>query len=136
MKALTPYLSFNGNCREAMNFYKEIFGGNLEMMTWADAPPGSCADGAKDKIMHACLTNGAFNLMAADNPEKETQIGDSVHLTLNCESVAEIDKLFELLGTGGKTVMPLDNTFWGARFGMLDDKFGFHWMLNCPWEDK
>lgn len=142
MKPLTPYLSFSGNCREAMNFYKEVFGGKLEMMTWAEAPPESCGDGPKtnealkDKIMHGCLTNGDFCLMAADSPQGEPKMGDSVHLTVNCESIDEIDKLFKLLGTDGKTVMPLDNTFWGARFGIVVDKFGFNWMLNCPLEEK
>ena len=137
MKALTPYLSFNGNCREAMNFYKEIFGGKLEIMTWAEAPPESCGDdqksneALKDKIMHSCLTNGSFNIMASDLPQGEPKMGDSVQLTINCESTDEIDKLFELLASSGTTLMPLDNTFWGARFGIVKDKFGFHWMLNC-----
>lgn len=142
MKPLTPYLTFSGNCREAMNFYKEIFGGKLEVMTWADAPPESCGDdlktnhALKDKIMHSCLTNGAFSLMASDTPQGEPNIGDSIHLTVNCESTHEIDRLFKLLTTGGKTIVPLDNTFWGARFGVAVDKFGFHWMLNCPLEEK
>jgi PhnB protein len=141
MKPLTPYLSFSGNCREAMNFYKEIFGGNLELMIWGDAPPDACGgekakEAMRDKIMHGCLTNGSFNLMAADIPQGEPKMGDSVQLTINCESVEEIDGLFKTLSAGGKTMVPLDNTFWGARFGVLTDKFGFHWMLNCPLEEK
>ena len=136
MQALTPYVCFNGNCREAMNFYKEVFEGKLELMTWADGPHKDVSTGDPNKIMHGMLTNGSFNLMASDNPEGKAKFGDNVQLTINCESVPHIEKLFKALGTGGKTVMPLDNTFWGARFGMLTDKFGIYWMLNCPLEKK
>lgn len=141
MKPLTPYLSFNGNCREAMNFYKDVFGGKLEVMTWGDGPPEACGgpenrERLKDKVMHGCLTSGSLTIMASDTPQGELNVGDNIQLCVNCESDSEIDKLFKELGDGGKTIMPLDNTFWGARFGVVVDKFGISWMLNFQLEGK
>jgi PhnB protein len=140
MKALTPYLIFNGNCREAMEFYKQCFGGTLEMMTFADAPEEACPGGSKpteetrDKIMHAMLTNGDLMLMASDNPMGAPVVGDNISISIHPQSISETDKLFKVLSEGGKVTMPLANTFWGAYFGMLVDKYGFHWMLNCRLE--
>ena len=138
MKPLTPYLFFNGNCREAMEFYKDCFGGELEIMTYADAPEDACPGGdvqsVKDKIMHACLTKDDFILMASDNPMGAPVAGDNVSISIHCESIPQTQKLFEALGAGGEVTMPLADTFWGAHFGMLIDKYGFHWMLNCPLE--
>lgn len=136
MKPLTPYLFFGGNCREAMTFYKDCFGGELQVMTYEQGPEETCAPGEaeKDRIMHACLTNGDFVLMASDNPSGAPNNGDQVSITVNCESTDETDALFKALGDGGKVVMPPDNTFWGAYFAMLTDKYGFNWMLNCQLE--
>ena len=134
MKPLIPYLFFNGNCREAMNFYKQCFDGELQLMTYADAPADeNCnSKGAKDnEIMHASLTNGIFMLMASDWPEGGAKQGNNVSLNINCQSIAEIEKLFKALAADGEVVQALTDTFWGARFGMLVDKFGIHWMLNC-----
>lgn len=136
-----PYLVFDGNCREAMNFYEEVFGGNLEIMTFAEAPDevfdgGEDKEAIKDSIMHSCLTNGALCLMASDNSKGKPKTGDNVQLSIQCESVDVLDNLFDTLSSGGKSVMPPDNAFWGARFGMLTDKFGINWMLNCPLENK
>lgn len=135
MKAMTPYLFFNGNCREAISFYQSCFGGNLEIMTNADAPKNACPEGMKlvpEQIMHACLTNGDFILMASDNPMDKPKQGDNLSLSINCTSVDQTQKLFNDLAAGGKITMPLADTFWGAHFGMLVDKYGFQWMLNCP----
>lgn len=134
MKALTPYLFFNGNCREAMNFYQSCLGGHLEVNTFANAPDNACPGGEKvdpEMIMHACLSQGDFVLMAADNPMGKPIMGDNVSLSINCSTTEQTDKLFAALGVGGKVTMPLANTFWGAYFGMLTDKYGFHWMFNC-----
>lgn len=135
MKALTPYLFFNGNCREAMNFYQSCFGGNLEVMTNADAPKDACPNGMElipEQIMHACLTHSDFMLMASDNPTGKSNVGDNISLSINCTSIQQTEKLFKALSAGGKSTMPLADTFWGSHFGMLTDKYGFHWMLNCP----
>lgn len=135
MKALTPYLLFHGNCREAMNFYQACFGGNLEIMTNTDSPKDACPGGIKlasEQIMHACLTQGDFVLMASDNPMDKPKVGDNLALNINCSTIPETEKLFNALSAGGKVTIPLADTFWGAHFGMLIDKYGFHWMLNCP----
>jgi len=141
MKPLTPYLFFDGNCREAMEFYKSCFGGKLELMAYGDAPegnqcPGGDIESAKDKIMHGCLTEGTFTLMASDNPMGAPVRGDNVHLSVECETMPEIRKLFESLGDSGEILMPLEDTFWGAHFGMLKDRFGIHWMLSFPLENQ
>jgi PhnB protein len=140
MKALTPYLMFNGNCREAMEFYKQCFGGKLEMTTFSDAPEEACAGHTKpiietkDQIMHAILTNGDLMLMASDNPMGTPVVGDNISISIHPQSIPETDTLFKSLSEGGKVTMPLATTFWGAYFGMLVDKYGFYWMLNCQLE--
>lgn len=135
MNALTPYLLFNGNCADAMNFYKSCFGGQLELMTNESAPKDACPGGMKldpKQIMHACLTVGDLTLMASDNPMSKPVLGDNISMTIQCKTKEETDKLFKDLSAGGTVTMPLADTFWGAYFGTVQDKFGFHWMLNCP----
>ena len=139
MKPLIPYLFFDGNCREAMNFYKECFGGTLELLTYSDTPEDVCggpevSETDKNKIMHGCLTEGDFTMMASDNPMGATAVGDNISISIQCESVPQTQKLFNALAEGGEIKMPLADAFWGAHFGMLTDKYGFHWMLNCPLE--
>ncbi len=132
MKPLIPYLFFNGNCREAMEFYKDCFGGELASMPYSEAPPGNqCGDGDKDKIMHAMLTSGELTLMASDNPMAAPILGDNVHININCDTLDEIETVFKRLSAGGNVVQALHDAFWGSRFGMLTDKYGFRWMLNC-----
>lgn len=130
MKEVAPYLNFNGNCREAMTFYKKCLGGELNLMPFGDAPIETPA-GAKDKIMHSTLQVGNAYIMASDAmPGQATQAGTNVHLSINCESSAEVDKLFKALSENGRVTMPLQDTFWGARFGMVADQFGINWMFN------
>jgi len=133
MKNATPYLFFNGNCRQALDFYKKVFGGELHVMTYADAPKeagaGNMPEEMKSKVMHAKLTRGNFGFMASDTTEG-ANFGDNVYLCVDCESVAEIETLFKSLSEKGKVEMPLNDTFWGARFGTITDQFGIGWMLN------
>ena len=130
MKDITPYLTFNGTCRQAMTFYKDILGGELQLMDFASSPM-DVPDEAKNYIMHAVLTNNNVTLMASDTmPNQTVTNGNSVSLSINCQSVDEINQLFNSLAEGGQITMPLDDTFWGARFGMLIDKFGTNWMFN------
>jgi PhnB protein len=102
------------------------------------APDDACPGGTKptkdtkDKIMHACLTKDDFMLMASDNPMGPQVVGDNISISIHCKTIPQTQKLFKALGEGGKITMPLADTFWGAHFGMLVDKYGFHWMLNCP----
>lgn len=130
MKDITPYLTFNGTCRQAMTFYKDILGGDLELMDFASSPM-DVPDEAKNYIMHAILTSNGVTLMASDTmPNQAVTNGNSVSLSINCQSVDEINHLFNSLSDGGEITMPLEDTFWGARFGMLTDKFGTCWMFN------
>jgi PhnB protein len=143
MNNLTPYLFFDGNCREAMSFYKELFGGQLELMTYADAPPSrnpgeGCPDGVKDRIMHAMLKSKDLTLMASDTPNDDEPIekGNNVQLALTCESLAQIDSVFKKLSEKGTVNAPLHDAFWGSRFGMVTDRFGMYWMLSCELSKK
>jgi PhnB protein len=133
MAELNVYLTFNGNAREAMTFYQESLGGTMDINTFGESPGNEQMDEAtKNQVMHARLVNGDFLLMASDigtmHPHVTT--GTSVTLSLNCLSKEEIESAFAKLSAGGTVTMPLENTFWGATFGMFTDKFGMHWMLN------
>lgn len=133
MKALIPYLLFNGNCREVMNFYQSCFGGELALFTYGDSPENVRPKVAvNDQIMHATLKKDTFTLMASDWPGGEANQGNNVHLNIECETPAEIERLFIALSNEGKIIQALSDTFWGARFGMLVDKYGINWMLNYP----
>lgn len=125
-----PYLNFNGNCRDAMEFYHQCFGGDLQLMPFEGSPVDVPAEAAQ-KILHACLNSENFNLMASDCPPGvEVSFGSNVALSVNCESKDSAAHLFSKLSQNGSITMPLEDTFWGAYFGMLIDQFGMHWMLN------
>ena len=129
MQAIQPYLFLNGSTKQAMEFYAGVLGGTLNMMTYGEAP--NCPDGAADRIMHATLSAGALTIMASDPPpQAPVGVGGNFALSLNCESAGEQDRLFAALSEGGRITMPLQDTFWGARFAMLFDRFGTQWMLS------
>jgi PhnB protein len=132
MKDINIYLTFDGNCREAMKFYAKCLGGELQLMPFSEEMcGGKVPEDAKDKIMHARLTKGSMILMASDNPPgMPVRQGDNFSINLNCESQQEIEKLFEAIGEKGKTIMALQKTFWAESFGMLTDQFGINWMFN------
>jgi PhnB protein len=137
MKSINPYLNFNGNCREAMNFYKECLGGELELMTFGSNPGMEVSEKEKDNILHGKLTINGISVMASDGMESGKVInGTSVTLSIDCSTLEEIEKYFANLSKDGKITMPLQDTFWGARFGMLTDKFGIQWMLNFDKSQK
>ena len=129
---LEAYLFFKGNCREAMEFYKSVFGGELNMSTMGDAPdmPGM-PEVDKNWIMHASLEGGAVKLMASDSP-KASDKAAKVELSLTGTDAddAVMRKMFDGLADGGTVKMPLEKQFWGATFGMFTDKFGVSWMVN------
>jgi PhnB protein len=130
MPALNPYLNFDGDCRAAMTFYQACLGGELALQPFGAGMP-NLPPGAEERVMHARLSGGALLLMASDTmPGMPLQVGSNVWLNVNCESLEEIERLFATLGAGGTPVMPLQDTFWGARFGMLRDRFGVQWMFN------
>jgi len=129
---MNPYLTFNGNCREAMHFYKGILGGELNLQTIGESPMAVKLPAAmKDFILHAQLSKGALKMMASDMVAEPGLVkGNAVSLMLDCGSEAEIRSCYEKLSAGGKTDHPLEVTFWGAIFGDLTDKYGNHWLLH------
>jgi len=134
MQEVVTFLNFNGNCREAVEFYKKCFDAELYLLQYSEAPgdPVWATNEAKDRILHSSLTKGSTTiLMAADTmPGAPFQQGNGFSAMIRCESVPEIDALFAALAENGKITMPLQNTFWTPRFGMLTDRFGVQWMLN------
>ncbi len=131
MTQISPYLHFDGNCREAMTFYKECLGGELTLQTVGESPMASQmpAD-AQEKILHASLKNGGIALMASDMVGPEgVKKGNAVSLTLLCSSKAEIETFFSKLSAEGKVAHPLKEEFFGT-YGDLTDKYGINWMFN------
>lgn len=135
MASVNTYLNFDGNCGEAFDFYKSVFGGEYQArMTFGEVPGmGDVPAAQKNKVMHVALPIGNTLLLGSDwSPQFGTMIrGNSFAVTIQAESQAEADKLFQGLSEGGKVTMPLDMAFWGAYFGMFTDKFGINWMVNC-----
>lgn len=132
MKNLNVYLHFNGNCREALQFYKEALGGEIATMsTFGDSPVES-PEGTKDYVMHAEFKSDGIYFMASDTtPDNPVSPGSNVTLSINLSDKSEQTRIFGQLSAGGHVIMELQDTFWGAHFGMLSDKFGVNWMLNC-----
>jgi PhnB protein len=132
MAAIHAYLTFNGNCREAMTFYKECLGGELHLQTVGESPmAGHMPLRMKAHILHATLTKGGMILMGSDMVSEEgLRKGNTVSMALSLTSEEEIRYCYQKLSQGGKANHPLENTFWGALFGDLTDKYGHHWILN------
>lgn len=130
---MTPYLSFNGNCREAFRFYEKILRGKIAFMqTYGDAPPTEkMSPESRDKVMHVRLTVGDFVLMGSDAPPQYFSKPQGFSISLNTDDVAEAERLFNALADNGEVKMPLQETFWAKRFGMVIDQFGIPWMVNC-----
>jgi PhnB protein len=130
MKDINAYLTFNGNCREAMTFYQKCLGAELFIMPFSEAP-FEVPKEAKDRVLHAKITKGKAVLMASDSmPQQPFQPGTNFSVSIDCENNQEIESYFTALSEKGKITMPLQDAFWGARFGMLTDKFGINWMFN------
>lgn len=138
MTQIFTYLTFNGNCREAMLFYKDCLGGELTFQTIGESPLSEkMPEQMKDCILHATLTKDAMLLMASDMVSEKGLIrGNSVSLSLNCSSEEEIKLYYEKLSEGGTKNHALENSFWGALFGDLTDKYGNHWILNYDKKTK
>lgn len=125
---LDAYLYFRGNCREAMEFYKSIFGGELTLLTYEDTPVETGTD-MKGQIMHALLTGGDIRLMASDTAKASPKTA-KVSLALGGEDEAKLRDAFEKLGVGGEVQYPLKKEFWGDTHGGLTDKFGIDWLVT------
>ena len=132
MTKINSYLTFNGNCREAMTFYKECLGGELTLQAIGESPMADkLPKQMKESILHSALIKGPLTIMASDMVgEKGLIKGNSVSLMLNCSNEKEIRNYYEKLSEGGEATHPLEKTFWGALFGDLVDKFGNHWLLH------
>lgn len=139
MKSLSIYLSFAGQTEEVFTFYQSIFKGKLEMHRYKDMPNNEkMSPNDLNKVMHASLTLDNHQiLMGADWVDSmcgnnKLNVGNNFSITISPDSEAEADKLFmSLSANGGKAIMPMQKTFWNAYFGMLTDKYGINWMINC-----
>lgn len=127
---VNPYLVFNGSCKDAMKFYAEIMDGKVEFMTFKEAPMEFPKE-TQDKIMHSSLKFGEAVIMASDNmPGNPVGYSDGHSVLVNTDTLEDAEHVFNSLLEGGKVVIPFDDTFWGAKFGQLVDKFGVQWMVN------
>ncbi len=136
MAAVNPYLMFNGTCEDAFLFYKSVFGGEFPYIgKFKDAPAEegeALSEEALNRIMHVSLPIGNSILMGSDTHPRygDVGFGDNFSVSINTDSREEADRIFNGLSAGGKVEMPLNDTFWGAYFGMFKDKFGINWMVN------
>mgnify|MGYP003578526182 CR=1 FL=1 len=131
MTYINAYLNFNGQCREAMTFYHECLGGELVMQKISESPMAARMPSEMGaKILHSSLINENIVLMASDMMGNNIVKGNSINLCVNCSSTEEINSFFNNLSAGGKVIEPLHQSFWGATFGVLTDKFGIIWMFH------
>jgi PhnB protein len=130
---LNPYLIFNGQCEAAFRFYEQCLGAKIvAMMTHAGTPAEAQVPAEwRNQILHARLAVGDAVLMGSDAPPDRYEIPKGFSVSLQVKDPAEAERLFQALAENGTVQMPIQKTFWAARFGMLVDKFGVPWMINC-----
>lgn len=126
-----PYLTFQGTCEAALNFYKKAFNGEIvTMMRFGDNDPNTAAD-VKNLILHGIVKFSNCTVMASDGmKEHDIRPGTNMSISLDFSTMEEIETVFKNLSEKANITMPLQDTFWGARFGMLTDQFGINWMFN------
>ena len=127
---LNPYISFDGNARQAVEFYQSVFGGELAVNTFGEYGAADSPDA--DKIMHGQLeTPAGYTLMVSDTPEgRPYNPGDNMTVSLSGDDSDELRGYFEKLSAGGNVMMPLEKQMWGDEFGMVADQFGIAWLVN------
>ncbi len=133
--ALNAYLTFDGNCREAFELYRSVFGGEFSaLQTFADGPPDMpVAEADKDRVMHVSLPVGSSVLMGSDTPGGSAPplvVGSNFSIAIEGQSREHCDEVCAKLSAGGSVRMPLQETFWGAYYGLWTDRFGINWMVN------
>lgn len=134
---INPYLNFNGQCAEAFKVYEQVLGGKIEsVMTFGEMPgtgdvPGDWPANWRDWVLHARLVVGDQVLMGSDGPPGQYEKPQGTYVSLQVDSPADAERIFQALAENGTVTMPLEETFWAARFGMLVDRFGTPWMINC-----
>ena len=131
---LQPYLFFDGQCEEALNFYKQALGAEVMMlMRFKESPeplPSGMPAGSENKVMHTSFRIGETTLMASDGRCQGQTAFQGFALALAVANEADVDRYFNALADGGQVQMPLDKTFWSLRFGMVTDRFGLCWMVS------
>ncbi|KAF2518437.1 VOC family protein [Flavobacterium salilacus subsp. salilacus] len=138
MAQINPYITFKGNCEEAFNFYKSVFGGEFPYIGHYKDTPSSpeyqIPEAEQDKIMHVSLPISKETLLMGSDVMNSyshmTTVGNTISISINVDSEEEAHRLFNGLSEGGRVTMPLEKTFWAPLFGMFTDKFGISWMLN------
>jgi PhnB protein len=133
MKQTNTYLNFDGNCREAMTFYAKCLEAEPNFTPFSAGPPEivAAAGTAPDRILHAELASGPVVLMASDTlPGMVFRPGNNFSISISCDSLAEMERLFVAFSEKGNVIMPMHDAFWGGRFGMLTDQFGIRWMFS------
>lgn len=133
---INPYLNFNGTCAEAFRFYTKVLGGkDLQIMTFGDIPPGEeappMAESEKGLVMHARFTVGDVAIMGSDAPGGRYNKPQGLSVSIGVDTPDEAERIFVALAEGGDIGMPIGETFWAKRFGMVKDRFGTPWMVNC-----
>lgn len=131
---INPYLIFNGDCKAAFTFYAQSLPGNIEaILTFGETPAAEhVPKDLHNLIIHTRLVVGDQALMGSDTtPDRPTDAMSACSISLNVDSIAEAERVFTALSEGGSVQMPLEATFWAERFGMLVDRFGVSWMVNC-----
>jgi PhnB protein len=129
---INPYLNFNGNCREAFDHYARVLGGKIEFVqTFGESPMASeTPPDKKNHVMHESLRIGDTWIMGSDAPTEQFQPAQGTQIAIHADDAAQADRIFAGLAEGGQVIMPIAETFWAERFGMLVDKFGIPWMVN------
>ena len=130
---LNPYLAFNGNCKQAFEFYAKQLGGKIEMMlTHRESPMAKEAPPEwQDKIMHASMTLDGHVLMGGDAPPNHYKQPQGFSVSVSIKKAKDAERIFQALAEKGQVQMPIQETFWAERFGMVTDRFGIPWMVNC-----
>lgn len=130
---INPYLVFNGQCEAAFKFYEKLLGGKITgIMTHANSPMANQVPPEwRDKVMHAHLTVGNWVLMGSDAPPQHFQKPQGFSVSIGVKTVEEGERIFKALSENGAVQMPFQKTFWSPGFGMLADRFGIPWMVNC-----
>lgn len=140
MTTVNVYLTFDGDCRQAFEFYQSVFGGAFSYVgTFGEMPPQEgmppISEEMKNRIMHISLPISKETVLMGSDAGGEwapnLRIGNNFSISVNTDDIEKADKIFNALAEGGTTTMPLAKTFWEAYFGMLTDKFGINWMINC-----
>ncbi|HEY3638772.1 MAG TPA: VOC family protein [Rhizomicrobium sp.] len=130
---LNPYLNFNGNCEEAFKFYSEVLHGrDLRIMKFRDSPMGAqMSESEKDMVMHARFQAGDTMVMGSDAPGARYNKPQGYAVNIDVDTPEEAERIFAALSEGASIGMAIQETFWAKRFGMLTDRYGTHWMVNC-----